>query len=106
MNEQQDAVDRDADDRDLHEIPPSRVQQPQLFENTHAPPRMAHATSSASRFGFTSCTRNSLAPRSSAATFAPIVPASRSAGDATKVISPMKQIGRASCRERMDKRAG
>src|SRR5262249_35931030 len=92
MDDQQHSIHADADDRDLHEIAPPRMQQSKLFENAHAPPRIAHATSSASRFGLTSWTRNNLAPGSSAATFAPMVPASRSAGDATKVISPMKRF--------------
>ena len=45
-----------------------------MLLSVHRPPNVAAATASASRTGATSCTRNTLAPRSSASTFEATVP--------------------------------
>src|SRR5207245_36476 len=94
-------IDDEAGDRDLEPVAPRGMQHLNLIEAAHAPcpatvagsaAITAQATSSAWRFGFTSCTRNRRAPRSSAATFAAIVPMTRAAGSNSPVNSPTKRL--------------
>src|SRR4051812_36437279 len=94
MDEQEDAVDREAHQRHFENVAPSGMKQPDLFEKTHCFPCciIAHATSSAWRAGRASCTRNKRAPRSNEVTFAAIDPGSRSAGFGVPLISPMNRF--------------
>src|SRR4029078_9136171 len=94
MNEQHRAVEPEADDQNFDDVAPAWMQKPELFEEAHDPCVcciVAQPTSSASRFTFASCPRNSLAPRSRAATFAPTVPKTRSPGAGASMIAVVKR---------------